>query len=418
MDTHAALAISAAAFLAAALLSGYVKNRVLVSEPLLFMLLGAALGPWGLQLIDLNVFADDGSRFLEQAARITVAISVMGAALRLPRGFFLAHGREMAVVLALGMGLMWLASGLLAAAILPVTATAAALLGAILTPTDPVISASIVTGRVAERRIPGRLRHSLSAEAGANDGLALLFVMAPVLLLRDSAGEALHEWLLRTLLWEVGLAVALGVLIGWLAGRALRWSRRQAFTEKTSLLMVSLALTLTVLAFLRLLQSDGILAVFVAGLVFNRFVQEDDESEQGRIQEAISRLFELPVFILFGMALPWADWLDNGWPPLLFALAVLLLRRLPAWLLLRTLLPSLRCRREVLFAGWFGPVGIAAVFYATKAEQELGMHWLWEVTSLVIFVSILAHGVTATPLARIFEQAEARERPGAADTIR
>ncbi len=417
MNTHAALALCAAAFLAAALLSGYVKNRVLVSEPLVFLLIGILVGPAALHWIDLPSIYHDDNRFLEQAARITVAISVMGAALRLPRGYFTSHGRELAVLLGLGMPMMWAASGLLAAQLLPVSVLSAAVLGAVLTPTDPVISASIVTGKVATRTIPGRIRHSVSAESGANDGLALLFVMAPVLLIDNSIDEALRAWLLHTLLWEVGVALVLGGAIGWLAGRALRWSRRQAFTEKTSLLMVSLALTLTVLACLRLLHSDGILAVFAAGLVFNRFVQEDDESEQGRIQEAISRLFELPVFILFGMALPWDAWLRNGWPPLVFAVALLLLRRLPAWLLLSGLLPSLRRRREVLFTGWFGPVGIAALFYATKVNRELGEPLLWEIASLVIFVSILVHGITATPLVRIFERGEARSGRPAPDSL-
>ena len=108
------------------------------------------------------------------------------------------------------------------------------------------------------------------------------------------------------------------------------------------------------------------------------------------------------MFILFGLSAPWHDWLALEWTAWLFVLAVLLLRRPPVWLLLRPLLRSLQHRREALFNGWFGPIGIAALFYAAEASHMTHIDRIWTIASLVVFASILLHGMSATPLIRRF----------------
>ena len=87
----------------------------------------------------------------------------------------------------------------------------------------------------------------------------------------------------------------------------------------------------------------------------------------------------------------------------MLVVAVLLLRRLPAVLVLRPLLGSLRGKtRDVLFLGWFGPVGAAALYYAAFSLRETGIEAAWTVGSLVICASLLVHGVSATPLTKLY----------------
>src|SRR5215217_6409076 len=103
------------------------------------------------------------------------------------------------------------------------------------------------------------------------------------------------------------------------------------------------------------------------------------------------------------MALPWEGWLELGWKGLLLVAAVLLLRRLPAVLGLRPFLGPLRGEaRDVLFLGWFGPIGAAALYYAAFSLRETGMEEVWVVGSLVICTSVVVHGITATPLTRLY----------------
>ena len=170
---------------------------------------------------------------------------------------------------------------------------------------------------------------------------------------------------------------------------------------ETSVLTGTVALTAFVLGAVKLVGSDGILAVFAAGVAFNRVVNKGDELQEENVQEAVNRLFTVPVFVFFGMALPWAAWGELGLAGAALALGVLLLRRPPVLLLLGPFLKPLRGPADALFSGWFGPVGVAALFYATLAVRETGLEIVWEAASLVIFASVVLHGVTATPLTKL-----------------
>ncbi|MDP9476875.1 MAG: cation:proton antiporter [Actinomycetota bacterium] len=382
------------------LLSGSIR-RSLLSEPLVALLVGVLLGPAALGLLDPAGWGSQET-VLEQAARLTLAISLMGVALRLPKREPFRGWRSLAVLLGLVMPFMWLVSGLLVYLIVGAPFLVALLVGAVVTPTDPVVSSTIVTGDLAEKNLPERLRHTLSGESGANDGLAYPFVLLPILLLTRPPGEALWHWLTRTLLWEVGAAVVFGVLVGYGAGRLLEWAHGRGTMERTSFLAYTLALSLAVLGAAKLVGTDGILAVFVAGLAFDAAVSESDRAEEERVQEAVNRFFILPIFVLLGLTIPWEGWMELGWAGLFLASAVLLLRRLPAVLALKPLLGRVRGTRDALFLGWFGPIGVAALFYATFSVGKAGVEEAWVIGSLIICASILVHGLSATPLTRLY----------------
>lgn len=408
-ELNVALAVVGGLVLVLGLLSGLLR-RSLLSEPLVALLVGVTLGPAAFGLLDLLNWGHQET-ILEQAARLTLAIGLMGVALRLPKGYPFRRWRSLAVLLGLVMPLMWLTSGLLVYLILGLPFFVALLVGAVITPTDPVVSSTIVVGEVAEKNLPADLRHTLSAESGANDGLAYPFVFLPILLLARPPEEALLHWLTHTILWEVGVAVIFGIFVGYVAGRLLEWAGREGLMEQTSFLAYTLALSLAVLGAAKLLGSDGILAVFVAGLAFDAAVSEGDRNEEERVQEAVNRFFILPIFVLLGVALPWEEWLKLGWAGLLLAGAVLLLRRLPAVLAVNPLLGRVRGVGNALFLGWFGPIGVAALYYANLSLREARAEEVWAVGSLVICASILVHGLSATPLTKLYGR---RARRGSA----
>lgn len=397
-DHYLLLLIGAGSLLALGVASGIVKNRLWISEPAVTLAIGIWLGPLGLDLISEQA-TDPGGATLREIARITLAIAVMGAALRIQPGFLVSHWRDLLVVLTLGMGGMAAVSALLSAAWFALPLMTAVLVGAVLAPTDPVIASAVVTGKVAESGIKARLRDMLSLESGANDGLALLLVALPLLLMDSGVDDPLGHWLRVTLLREVGIAVAVGLATGYLCGQGFIWVKAHPLSEHSSTITISFALALTAYAATRVLHADGILAVFIAGLVFGRFVGARRDTRQEPVQEAYTRFFELPVFMLIGAALPWAAWLELGYPLVLFTVLVLLLRRLPVWFCLRPLLATTRSTSDTAVAGWFGPVGIASVFYATYAVSEEGPVIVWPIVSAVVFASVILHGATATPIA-------------------
>jgi NhaP-type Na+/H+ or K+/H+ antiporter len=384
------------------MLGGVLKERTPVSEPLIALVAGILIGPAALGLLDLADLGDQ-ALILEEAALVTLGVALVGVALRLPIGYSSGNWRLLFVLLGIVMPLMWIAGGLLAYLILGVPFWVAVLIGAIVTPTDPVVASSIVAGGVAERNLPGSLRHAISSESGFNDGLALPFVVLPVLVLTEPPGEVLGHWLTQTVLLEIVAGAVLAALMGYAAGKTLRWAERKETMERSSLLTISLALSLTVLGVTELLHLNGVLAAFVAGVVFNFAGSSDAKESQEEVQEAISRFFDLPIFVLLGMVLPWQGWLELGWRGPLLVVAVLVLRRLPAVLALRPLLGPLRGRvKDVLFLGWFGPIGAAALYYAAFSFRETGIEEAWVVVSLIICASVLVHGVSATPLTKLY----------------
>ena len=174
------------------------------------------------------------------------------------------------------------------------------------------------------------------------------------------------------------------------------------------MLSVALALTLAVLGASELVGIDGVLAVFVAGIALNAAISRGSQEtnnileRKGRVQEVITRFFDLPIFVLFGMALPWEGWLELGWIGPAMAVAVLLLRRLPVVLALKPLIGQTRGKADILFLAWFGPLGAASLYYATLSLEEVGAEEVWVVGSLIICTSILVHGATATPFSRLY----------------
>lgn len=403
-----AFTIGAGTVLVLGLVAGYVKNRLWVAEPVICLAVGILIGPAMSQILTPTELGLKPTPQLEQVAHLTLSVAVMGAALRLPSGYVLREWRSLAIALVLGLPAMAAAGAGIAAVVFGLSLLPALMVGTVLAPTDPVVASSIASGRAAEDHLPARTRYFLTAESGANDGLGLMLVLLPVFLASQPADVAWNEWISRVLIWEVLAAVLIGTVCGEVAGRLLLWAIRQPFSDAHSITTISLALSLTVLFAVRLIGSDGILAVFTAGLLLKRHLAMVDTLHE-HTQEAIGRFFDLPVFVLFGTMLPWSDWMDMGWKGLAFAGAVLTFRRLPIWLVFAPLMPAVKRPRESLFLGWFGPMGIASIYYALLVSERTEFDQVWPIVSLVVSASILSHGVAATPLTQLMGRLQARE---------
>jgi sodium/hydrogen antiporter len=394
------LAVCGAVIVVVALLSNPIKKSPL-QEPLIAALVGLAVGPYGLHWLDVARWGEQNA-ILEQAARLTLAIGLMGVALRLNRDSVRVLWRPVALLLSLGTLGTWLASAAVAGWILDLPFWPALLLGAAITPTDPVVASSIVTGKFAVAHLPARVRDAISFESGANDGLAYMFVMLPILMMQNEPLTAWTRWLLESLALGVLAAAALGAIVGYAAAKLLAAADRLGIIEQISLLGYTVAFSMFTLGLAAILKMDALISVFVAGLVFNLCTQRDEEHQERHIQEAVAKLFTLPMFVIFGAALPIAGWVELGWPLAGLTVLVLLLRRPPV---IAALSPWLRRQlngSDVAFVAWFGPIGIAAIFYAALARSHVHDPVIWHAASAVVFASILAHGVTAAPLTRLY----------------
>jgi NhaP-type Na+/H+ or K+/H+ antiporter len=376
-------------------------RRMPLSEPLVALAVGVLLGPAVWDVLRLAPITSDHTAFHE-GARLLLAVSVMGVALRYP----VADGRKqlapVVLLLLVAMPLMALVSTGLAYGILGVSFTAALLLGTAMCPTDPVLASSVVTGKPAEDDLPARDRQILSLESGSNDGLALPLVFAAIALAGTMTGtEALGE-----VAWQVLGALALGAAAGWLGGRAIRLGEEHGATSHGPMLLFTLVLAFAVLGLSGVFHLDGILAVFVAGLAFNGASTGGDRTAELEIDEAVNRFAVLPLFLMLGAALPWAEWEKLGWAGPGLAVGVLGLRRLPVLLVLKK--PLRLGWADAAYLGWFGPVGVSAIFYLTLEAQELAAPpAVVAAGTLVVVASTVAHGLTGSPGRVLYTRATA-----------
>lgn len=374
-----------------------------ISEPLLGLVAGIALGPQVTGVLTLPTLAAEQS-LLHEVSRILLAISVMAVALRYPFSEIRQHVRPILILLLIVLPAMALVSAGLGWALLGLPIAAAALFGAAISPTDPVLSSSVVTGKAAERDLPARDRQLLSVESGSNDGLALPLVLVAITM----AGVLTPGGALVESAWQVGGGVVLGTGIGWLGGHALRLGARHGATASAPALFFTVVLALGILGSAGLLGVDGVLAVFVGGVAFNIVGTGRERASEVSIDEAINRFAVLPLFVLFGAALPWQQWAELGWQGGVLVLAVLALRRIPIVLLMKRPL-ALRLP-DALYLGWFGPVGVAALFYLTLEAERLGANeQVLAAGSLVLAGSTIAFGLTGVAGRALYRRVTAQD---------
>ena len=386
-------------------------QRIWLTEPMIALLVGIVAGPV-LHFIQVPEMQQDP--LLEWGAKLTIAMALMSSALQLKHKFLASHKQMLGVLVVGGMLLMFGTSSLLSKYILNLDWPAALLIGAIVTPTDPVVSSSMISGKYADKLLNNNIKSSLYFESGVNDGLAFPLVAIGWMLVQKGEMDWLH-WLEKTVLYENVVAVLCGALLGYLAGVIMHYAIKAQMMTKKTLLSFSIGLGFLVLTLLDALKMNGIIGVFFAGLLFNHSIKQEEDLEEEQVQEAIERLFTVPIFFLVGLVLPWKEWLSFGLPLAFFVTAVLLFRRIPALILLKPFLSKISRWPRVLLLGWFGPIGVAALFYAILSIKKAGYEKALPITMAVITASVLIHGLTSVPFSRLYHRKDKDNIEGDSD---
>ena len=388
-DFFTGLTLLAVVLTVSALLSGFVE-RAPISFPLIFLCIGVLLGERGLGL--LSVQPHDGS--LEAVATVSLALVLFLDAVKLR----LDATGWLIPALVLGPGTLLTIAITAAAAylLLAMQPPVAILLGAMLASTDPVVLRDVTR----DRRIPRAVRRTLSIEAGTNDVVVLPIILVLIALLRNSPATPLDAGSWLALLGRLFvLSPAIGFFIGgfgaWIMARVddLLGIRRQFQA------LYGLGLVLASYASGQAVQGDGFLAAFAAGaaVVVLNLELCDCFLEYGEVTAEMTLLL---AFILFGALL--SSLLTSGVAPLLPALllgAVALLVARPAAMSF-VLARANMSRPAKLFIAWFGPRGLSSLLLALLVllRGVPDAERLLSIVGVVVITSVVAHGVTATPL--------------------
>ena len=348
---------------------------------------------WGLVSVDLE------SSTIHHLAETTLALLLFADASRVPVAAARADLPLTARLLGIGLPLSILAGTGLALLLFPSLPLAlCGLIAASLAPTDAALSASVI----ADERLPVGVRRVLNVESGMNDGIATPVVTtcigAAAALFGIASGE--HESGVGALA-AVGVGIVVGIVVSFVGGRLLVLAHGRGWMQPGARRYATLALAL--LAFLVASNLDGnpFVAAFVGGLVFGA-VARDDAVESVELTELVGGLLSLVLWFVFGagFVLPVFEDLDGR--VVLYAVASLtIVRMVPVAI---ALLGAGQSRATTLFIGWFGPRGLASVVFGLLALEELGdsdprIRVALETITVTIVLSVVAHGVTARPLA-------------------
>ena len=387
------LALTGLALVLLGLSSRLVKRHAL-SPVLLALGAGILVGPHVLAIIEPETVVPRG-KLLEQLSRVGLAFAVFDIALRTRPSDLRANAKRIGVLLVVLMPAMWLLTSLGAGLLLGLPLALALLVGATLTPTDPGVASALVTGILPNRFLPRGVRMSLQVEAGANDGLALPFVVFAGLLATIPEGEVLGRWVVAVAR-QLGVALAVGAVVGLLMRRLTGAAGVERLADEDWFPLASSGVSLTVLGLAHLLGGTGIFAAFVAGLFFSEGMPEGLRRPIHIVHRSVTKVGLTVVFLAFGMVLP----VDRWWPVLgagglAFAVWTLFLRRLPAGL--PVLLLTGTGRISSLFIGWSGPLGVAAIYYLAYIERYRIPEYerIFLAGSLAVTVSVLGQALTS-----------------------
>ena len=390
MSNDPLLLILAAGLLTFGLISQRIE-RLALTAPMLFLLLGVACGP---VLLDWSAPAIESSA-LKIIAELTLALILFTDASQV-QGSHLVKFENLPIrLLGIGLPLTMLAGAAVAFVLYPGYWQGAIMIGVILAPTDAALAQSVFSASA----IKEKLRHSITVESGLNDGLALPFLLLIIAIASAGDLSTVDPWYWGNFLFQqIALGALTGIAVGYFGGYLLEQAGRHDWMDPVFQRLSSVALALVTYTGAEHAGGNGFIAVFMAGLFLHagRTMVVTRLKEFG---EAEGQLLTLVMFFLFGLiyvpdALP-----QITLKTILYALLSLtLIRIIPVVLALSGTGLNFK---EKLFLGWFGPRGIASILYLLMvieqlgfAEQLPGYQLLFPTVVMTVVLSIFVHGMS------------------------
>ena len=381
--------------------SGWI-SRLPLSFALIYLIVGIFLGPYGINLIQLRPDA----KFLEKLTEFVVIVSLFSCGLKMNRPLNFWRWRSTVRLIGFLMPISIFAIAAVAHWLFKMEWGPAILLGAILAPTDPVLASEVQVSHVEDK---DELRFGLTSEGGLNDALAFPFVYFGIHWLEKGNDwqSWFKEWVAIDLIW----AIAAGMVMGIVVAKAVVWiDKKLQKRRRADELMedfVALSIILLTYSMTEIVNGYGFLAVFVAGIVAQRSYH-DPEKQRSEIEftEQIEKLMEVGTILLLGSLLRLQQIQQFAGQGLLVAvLLIFIIRPVGAWI--STIRGNYPKATRWLF-GWFGIRGVGSLYYLSYAfghglKDQLGEQIAW-ITYITIVISVILHGISATPLMNWYQQ--------------
>ena len=383
---EAPLAVFGVLLVAGALISG-LAGRSFLSLTAAFVVAGFAVGEGGAELVEF----DPTSGFVQGLAVVALILLLFRDGLEVEREMLQEAWHLPLRKLVLAMPITAVLVALVSHAVTDLGWTESFLLGALLSPTDPVLSAAVITNP----RVPRLIRHSLNLESGLNDGLALPAVLAFTAAL--GSDEDFVWW--RFVLQDVTLGVLFGVLLAFAASKLMPRGRRldeSIPAHAQSLYALGVAFAIYGIAVGLPPEGNGFIAVFCGAITLG-ILRPDLRASFVYRADDIVELVKLGIFVVFGALLTAEGLFTDGWAAVaLVAFTLLIARPAAIWVALAGTGTDTATKG---FMAWFGPKGVATMTFSVfvLAEGVPSGERIFNLAALCVFVSVVVHGLTDTP---------------------
>src|SRR5687768_5825094 len=397
------LALIGIVIIVSALLSGFIDKSGL-PQVAVFIGIGAALGPAGLGVYNMTL----DSTVLRVVATLSLTLVLFTDAVSLNIAEIKRNAGLAFRMLGPGTILCAALTALAAWWLLQIPPASAAILGAALASTDPVL----LRGLLRRRDISSTTRQALQLESGLNDVVLLPIVVVAIALsgLHASTSGAFAKMGFGLFLLGPGAGVAVGLL----GVAALDLIRRRVGVRRDYESLYSLGIAFTAFAAAEAVHGSGFLAAFAAGLTIAALDVElcDCFIEYGGVTAEMLLLF---TFVIFGSSLIWTGFIGLDWPTVVFA-AIAILLRIPIYL--ASLIGSRVDRRGRALIAWFGPRGLSSLLLILLPVFAglPGSERLFQVCALIVLSSVVIHGTSPMLLARFYKPKEKEDETPSPET--
>lgn len=369
-------------------------SRTVLTAPLLFVVFGLLLGPLGVGVVQI----DFTGTALETIAEFTLVLVLYTDAARINVKTLWRYHNLPTRMLVVGLPLTILAGTVTGMIVFPgLPVFEAALLAAILAPTDAALGQAVVTNG----DVPVRIRQTLNAESGLNDGIALPVVLlfASFVLATDGPAQDAAGWIEFGLL-QIAMGPLAGLLVGYIGGHLIDRASTAGWMTSAFQGLSTLAIAMAAFSLAELVAGNGFIAAFVAGLTVGN-VHRGVCDYLFDFAESEGQLLTVVTFFLFGAVII-PEVIDHFTPMILLyaILSLTVVRMIPVAISLvgaRLQLPTW------IFLGWFGPRGLASILFALLVLGEQPSQLASELMATVaatVLLSVLLHGISAAPAAR------------------
>ena len=377
-------------------------ERAPASGPIVFVASGFLMGPMVLGWFDGSVSRTEMRMLADLTLAVILFVDAANANLSVLKRQFQIPAR----MLFLGLpGVIVL--GTLTAAVLfdNLSLLEAAILGTMLAATDAALGKAVITNQ----SVPTQIREGLNFESGLNDGLCvpiLLVLVALAIAGGSEAGGTQHA--MHLVIKELGIGLAVGLCLTAVAAWAMRWCRDQGWLTEIWKQVTVVALAIACFAVAQSLHGSGYIAAFVGGLLFG-FMAKKATHRLVLASEGLGETLALLTWFVFGAAVIGRYIELFTWEMLVYAvLSLTVIRMLPIFVSLAATGESLRSK---LFLGWFGPRGLASIVFGIIVLEKgvAESKFIATVVAVTVILSLVAHGISANPLARVMGQKEGQK---------